>query len=102
MKSMTFVAMLLQGLMTVNKRLAAAAAKDSNVTYLDCGQPFFASPTELNHDLLPDALHPNADGMIRWVGVSRHQPWCTLCLLAGILASGAFLSFSPDDGLMQV
>ena len=53
-----------QGLMTVNKRLAAVASNDSHVTYLDCGQPFFASPTELNHDLLPDALHPSAAGNV--------------------------------------
>ena len=52
-----------QGLISVNKRLAAVAAKDSAVMYLDCGQPFFASPTELNHTLLPDALHPSAAGM---------------------------------------
>ena len=48
--------------MSVNKRLAGVAGRDSAVTYLDCGQPFFASPTELNHTLLPDALHPSAAG----------------------------------------
>jgi len=51
-----------QGLTSVNKRLAGVAGRDSAVTYLDCGRPFFASPTELNHTLLPDALHPSAAG----------------------------------------
>lgn len=52
-----------QGLLIVNERLRAFAETDRSVTYLDCGQPFFAAPDMLNADLMPDALHPSMAGV---------------------------------------
>lgn len=60
-----------QGLELVNARVEAFAETAPNVSYIDCGQPFFATPELLNADLMPDALHPSAAGMS--ISISREN-----------------------------
>ena len=36
---------------------------DDKMHYLDCGAPFVLPGGGLDGGILPDALHPNADGM---------------------------------------
>lgn len=39
------------------------ANEDDKVHFLDCGAPFVLPEGGLDSSILPDALHPNAEGM---------------------------------------
>ena len=46
----------------VNAKLAAAAAADPRLTFLDCSRVFLARDGHIMHDLMPDYLHPSEHG----------------------------------------
>ncbi|CAL8471476.1 g11018 [Coccomyxa elongata] len=50
------------GIDVINRALKDFAAQDDAVTYLDCG-PALLPDGKINPEIMPDALHPNADGM---------------------------------------
>ncbi|CAL8471477.1 g11019 [Coccomyxa elongata] len=50
------------GIDVINRALKDFAAQDDAVTYLDCG-PALLPDGKIHPEFMPDALHPNADGM---------------------------------------
>ncbi|BDA46856.1 probable platelet-activating factor acetylhydrolase IB subunit gamma at N-terminal half [Coccomyxa sp. Obi] len=50
------------GIDVINRALKDFAAQDDAVTYLDCS-PALLPDGKIHPELMPDALHPNADGM---------------------------------------
>ena len=51
----------------INQRLAKAAKRESNLTFMNVGTQLLNSKGEVPAEIMPDGIHPNETGRSRWL-----------------------------------